>query len=322
MKAVWLVTGANGLVGRHVLDALSAAARRPSQSETEVVVLGRHCPPTCLPDNFVAADLTDADQLRQAIERIVPDFVIHTAGRTPPASDQELYRANFWATIHLLSALRWARRPARIVLSGSAAELGPVDPSSPPVEESYPGYPRDSYGRSKRLATSAGIAQQAPLEVVVARVFSAIGPGTPTTQGFGRFADRLTEPDPDPLDLEIGDVDARSDFIDARDVARAIIALALRGQSGLVYNIGTGRSRSVLEGLGRLIHLSGRSVSVRVDPSVQKRRGSGEARANIDRIVRHTNWWPAISWEQSFDDLWREVEARKRLSRVDTEAAA
>ncbi len=60
--------------------------------------------------------------------------MIHTAGRTPPAPDEELYRANFWATIHLLSALRSMRKPARVVLSGSAAELGPVDPEDLPVD--------------------------------------------------------------------------------------------------------------------------------------------------------------------------------------------
>jgi GDP-4-dehydro-6-deoxy-D-mannose reductase len=320
--AVWLVTGTNGFVGRHVLDALNGGTRGPSQSEITVDVLGRRCSPNWLEDSFVAADFTDSDTLHEAIERIAPDFVIHTAGRTPPASDEELYRANFWATIHLLSALRSTRRPVRIVLSGSAAELGPVDPALLPVAETYSGYPRDSYGRSKRLATSAGLAQRAPLQVVVARVFNTIGPGMPPTEAFGRFADRLTDPDPDPLDLQIGDLDARPDFIDARDVARAMIALALRGRSGLVYNVGTGRSRPVREGLERLIHLSGRSVRVRVDPTVQNRRGSADARANIDRIVSHTDWRPAISWEQSLDDLWREVEARKRPSRVDQGAAA
>ncbi len=97
------------------------------------------------------------------------------------------------------------------------------------------GYPRDAYGRSKYLATSAGLAERSPLEVMVARVFNPIGPGTPPTQAFGRFADRLTDPDADPLDLVVGDLDARRDFIDVRDVARAMIALALQrsGRAGL-----------------------------------------------------------------------------------------
>ena len=320
--AVWLVTGASGFVGRHVLDALERGADLPSRSENKVIVLGRRCPQTWSPHDFVAADLTDADKLPGHIERIAPDYVIHTAGRTPPALDDDLYSANFWATIHLLSALRSMRKPARVVLSGSAAELGSVDPERLPVDETCPGYPRDAYGRSKFLATSAGLAERAPLEVMIARVFNPIGPGTPPTQAFGRFADRLTDPDADPLELVVGDLEARRDFVDVRDVAQAMIALALHGHPGLAYNVGTGRSRSVGEGLDRLIQLSGRDVRVGADPLLQSRRGPVDSRANIDRIASHTDWQPSISWEQSLDDLWREVDARKRPRRVDQVAAA
>jgi GDP-4-dehydro-6-deoxy-D-mannose reductase len=107
-----------------------------------------------------------------------------------------------------------------------------------------------------------------------------------------------------------------------RDVARAMIALALHGQPGLVYNVGTGQSHRVGDGLARLIHLSHRAVRVRVDSDLHRRRGPADSRANIDRITAHTSWRPEISWERSLDDLWREVEARKRPTRVDREAAA
>jgi nucleoside-diphosphate-sugar epimerase len=320
--AVWLVTGATGFVGRHVLDALARGEGALSHTQNTVIVLGRRCPETWPRANFLAVDLTDAEKLREVIERTAPDVVIHTAGRTPPAPDEELYRDNFWATIHLLSALRKSHRPARIVLSGSAAELGPVDPEHLPMDEAYTGYPRDAYGRSKCLATRAGLAEPAPLEVIVARVFNPIGPGMPATQAFGRFAERLSDPDADPLQLEVGDLDARRDFVDVRDVARAMLALARSGRAGQVYNVGTGRSRRVCEGLERLIELSGRTVSVSVDPALKSRRGPIDSCANIDRITSHTGWQPAIAWEQSLDDLWREVDARKRPRRADHVAAA
>jgi nucleoside-diphosphate-sugar epimerase len=320
--AVWLVTGATGFVGRHVLSALETRVEGLSGDEKTVIALGRRCPENWPRTQFVAADLTDANKLPEVIEQIAPDVVIHTAGCTPPAPDDELYRGNFWATIHLLSALRSMHKPARVVLSGSAAELGPVDPERLPVDETYTGYPRDAYGRSKCLATSAGLAERSALEVMVARVFNPIGPGTPTTQAFGRFADRLTDPDADPLNLMVGDLDARRDFIDVRDVARAMVALAMDGQPRHVYNVCTGHSRSVCEGLERLIQLSGRTVRVSIDAQLQGRRGPVDSRGDIDRIKNHTGWEPLIPWEQSLDDLWREVEARKRPRREDHVAAA
>src|SRR5262245_31025499 len=229
--AIWLVTGGTGFVGRHVLDAIGSGQGENLPPQAEVFALGRRRPPGCPEDRFVEADLEDTAGLAQAIRRLAPDFVIHTAGRIPPASDDELYRANFWSTTHLLSALRSLHKPMRVVLSGSAAELGPVAAADLPVGEDYTGWPVDAYGRSKHLANRSGLAERSPMKVMVARLFNAIGPGQPVTQAFGRFAARLGEPGPDPVSLTVGDLDTRRDFVDVRDVAQAMIAVALRGQA-------------------------------------------------------------------------------------------
>jgi GDP-4-dehydro-6-deoxy-D-mannose reductase len=320
--AVWLITGATGFVGRHVLSVLEGGVDETSRSEHKVIVLGRRCPAGWPEEAFAAADLNDANRLGQTIRRIGPDVVIHTAGRTPPASDDELYRANFWATIHLLNALRSAQRPVRVVLSGSAAELGLVDAYDLPVAETHACNPINAYGRSKWLGTVGGLAERSPLEVTVARVFNPIGPGTPPTQALGRFATRLNEPGPDPLELGVGDLGTRRDFVDVRDVARAMIALARFGRSGLVYNVGTGESRCVGDGLDALVRLSGRTVKVTIDPALQRRREPADSRANIDRIIAHTDWRPTISWEQSLGDLWNELSRNKTLDVWGRDAAA
>ncbi len=309
--AVWLVTGASGFVGRHVLENLKSCTDDRSVRRDRVFVLGRRRPADCPEADFVAADLNEPGQLGPAIEQVAPDFVIHTAGRTPPALDEELYRANFWATLHLLRALRTLGKPTRIVLSGSAAELGPVDSARLPVNESYPCDPVTAYGRSKWLATVSGLSERAPLEVMVARVFNPIGPGTPDSQALGRFASRLCEPSADPLELVVGDLDTCRDFIDVRDVAKAMIAVALRGAAREVYHVGTGRSRRVGDGLDNLVRLSGRTVRVKVDPSLLKSRGPDDSCAAIERIVAQTGWHANIAWEQSVTDLWNATSAHR-----------
>jgi GDP-4-dehydro-6-deoxy-D-mannose reductase len=308
--AVWLITGASGFVGRHVLGMLQGELAKSARSENTLIVLGRRRPAGWPEGAFVASDLNDANQLGETIRQVAPDVVIHTAGRTPPASDDELYRGNFWATIHLLNALRAARRPVRIVLSGSAAELGSVEPAKLPVGEAHACDPTTAYGRSKWLGTIRGLSERAPLEVMIARVFNSIGPGAPPSQAFGRFAARLSDPGPDPLELGVGDLDTRRDFVDVRDVARAMIALARSGRAGLVYNVGTGQSRRVGDGLDFLVRLSGRTVKVSLDPALQRRREPSDSRADIERIVSHTGWRPTVSWEQSLADLWNEVKGR------------
>jgi GDP-4-dehydro-6-deoxy-D-mannose reductase len=312
--AVWLVTGGSGFVGRHVLTALSAGQPESADPEAEVIVLGRHCPTNGSGHRFIEADLNDPEGLRQALRGLAPDYVIHTAGKTPPAADDDLYKANFWSTTHLLGALRSLDRPIRIVLTGSAAELGPVASARLPVGEDYEADPVDAYGRSKFLATRSGLAERPPLEVMAARIFNVIGPGLPATQAFGAFASRLAEQGPDLLDLPVGRLDTRRDFVDVRDVARALIALSLHGRARHVYHVGTGESRAVAEGLNFLVKSSGRAVVYREDPALLRRPGPSDSRAAIDRIVAETGWRPRIGFEESLRDLWREVSGRRPVN--------
>ncbi len=310
--AVWLITGGSGFVGRQVLDTLTAGVEGLPPTGNEIVALGRRRPGNWPAQSFISADLYDCECLRQAVQSISPDFVIHTAGRTPPASDEALYLGNFWATMHLVSALRALKKPMRVVLSGSAAELGPVDAALLPVDERYSCLPTTAFGRSMWLATRSGLAERPPLEVMVARVFNAIGPGTPLSHALGRFADRLNDPGPDPLRLSVGELETCRDFIDVRDVARALVALSQRGQPGLVYHVGTSRSRRVGDGLERLIELSGRTVRVSVDPALRSQSGPPDSFADISRIVSHTQWHPTVTWEQSLEDLWCEARDGRR----------
>lgn len=300
----WIVTGGTGFLGRHLLDRLGPIA----PGGAEVVAVGRRAP-RGWPGRFVAADSEDRGAIARAVDQARPDVVFHLAGRTPPGTAEEFDRANSQATVHWLDALQAADRPARFVLAGSAAELGPVPVEALPVGEDWPCAPADAYGRSKLRATAAALAARPPLEAVVARIFNPIGPGMPPAQALGRFARALAEGAGD-LTLTVGDLAARRDFVDARDVADALIALADRGRPGRAYHVGTGRSHRVGEGLDRLIALSGRRVTVEVDPAFARPAGPSDSRADIGRITAEVGWSPQIPWDRSLVDLWASVRAR------------
>jgi GDP-4-dehydro-6-deoxy-D-mannose reductase len=303
----WLVTGSSGFLGRHVLAALKAGEVPGS----DVFAMGRRCPAGWAPDRFVRADLDEPEGVARAVAGVRPDVVIHAAGKTPPGESDEFYRGNTLATLHLLDALRATSRRVRVVLAGSAAELGPVPVEALPVGEDHPCRPAGAYGLSKWLASCAGLAARPPLEVVVARVFNPIGPGAPPSQAFGRFASSLADRSVEILTAR--DLDARRDFVDVRDVACALIVLARKGRPGKVYHVGTGRSRRVGEGLSYLIRRSGRKVRVCDDPTRAHRTSPGDSRADTRRIAGDTGWAPRIAWEQSLDDLWDEASAQAGL---------
>jgi len=302
----WMVTGGSGFLGRHLLARLVDMG-------AEVVAIGRRPIERHPTVRFIPVDLDDPAFVTRAVAEVGPAVIFHLAGRTPPADPDRLYRSNTMATVHLLDALRASGRPARVVLVGSAAELGPVPVEVLPVAEDYPCRPADAYGLSKLLATAAGLAARPPLDVIVARVFNPIGPGLPRSQALGRFASDIAVGS-GPLRLLVGDLDARRDFVDARDVAGALIALAERGRAGRVYHVGTGRSERVGDGLARLIALSGREVTVEPDPTFSRGRGPSDSRADVGRIGSEVGWSASIPWETSLADLWAEACGSRLLS--------
>ncbi|MDG3004041.1 NAD-dependent epimerase/dehydratase family protein [Paludisphaera mucosa] len=303
--ATWLITGAGGWLGGWVLDAVG----RTLADGDRIVVLGRNRPASLRGALFVGADLRDPEGLGRAVRDVAPDYVIHAAGKTPPTPDEEMYEANFWGTDRLLNALRHLDRPVRVVVAGSAAELGPVAAADLPVVEDQVCRPMTAYGRSKAMATAAALVARGPLEIVVGRVFNPVGPGMPESLAFGRFAAQLAAPDL-PQTLLAGRLDARRDFVDVRDAARALVALAHQGQARRIYNIGSGHSRTVQEGLDLLIHLSGRSVRIGLDAGATRRGEPDDSRASLDRITAETDWRPSIPFERSMADLWSAASAR------------
>jgi len=303
--ATWLITGAGGWLGGRVLDALVGA---PGSAD-RIVVLGRKRPESLRGALFVSADLRDAEGLGRVVGDLKPDVVIHAAGKTPPAPDEELYETNFWGTGRLLGALRAQDRPIRVVVAGSAAEFGPVPDAELPIADDCPCRPVTAYGRSKAMATAAALSARGPMEVVVGRVFNLVGPGMPPSLAFGRFAAELASPAPEPITLRTGRLDARRDFVDVRDAAKALIALAIDGEPGRAYNIASGRSRPIREGLDLLVGFSGRSV--RIESDDRARRGEpDDSRALVDRIAADVGWRPTFSFGRSMQELWADAAAR------------
>ncbi|WP_165073670.1 NAD-dependent epimerase/dehydratase family protein [Paludisphaera rhizosphaerae] len=304
--ATWLITGAGGWLGGHVLESLEPTLA----PDDRLVVLGRNRPSALPRGQFVSADLHDNDGLNRVVREVAPDFVLHLAGKTPPAVDDELYETNVRGTERLLEALRDLAGPTRVVVVGSAAELGPIQPADLPVVEDQPCRPTQAYGRSKLAATTLALRNWGELRIVVGRVFNLIGPGTPSSLAFGRFATQLAAAKDHWVEIQAGRLDSRRDFVDVRDAARALIALAERGRQGRVYNVASGRSYTIQDGLDRLVSLSGRTAQVAFDAGAQRAGEPDDTRADISRITAEVGWEPKIPFERSIADLWASALAR------------
>ena len=105
----------------------------------------------------------------------------------------------------------------------------------------------------------------------------------------------------DPVVVRTGNPQARRDFTDVRDVARAYRLLAERAEPG-IYNVCSGRTASARE----LVELLGGELEV--DPELVRAHEVMEIRGSAERLRAATGWAPEIPLERTLADTvewWR-----------------
>lgn len=286
-----LVLGATGFLGRHATGQLRALPG------ARVLCAGRS-PAADLPLDLATAD---AGRLAAVLRTAAPDAVVNCAGAVG-GSAVELTAANALGPAVLCAALREAVPRARLVHLGSAAEYGPAD-GQRPAAESGPARPLGLYGASKLAGTLA--VTGSGLDAVVLRVFNPVGPGQPLASLPGRLAAELRRAAPDGR-IRTGDLSAHRDFVDARDVARAVArAVTASGPLPPVLNVGSGtahRVRDVAEGLARAAGFRG-TLDEDGDGSPRSAAVPWQ-RADVTAAARALDWTPRYPLAESLADVW------------------
>ncbi|MFC8372262.1 NAD-dependent epimerase/dehydratase [Streptomyces sp. NPDC057239] len=238
-----LLIGANGYIGRFVADRLLA------DPAVQLTALGRG------DDADVRFDLATGSPgaLTRFLDAVHPGVVVNCAGTTRGGA-RELTRHNTVAVATVCEALRRSGCGARLVQIGCGSEYGPSQPGSSTAEDAVP-RPGGPYGVSKLAATELVLGSG--LDAVVLRVFSPVGPGTPAGSPLGRLAEAMRRAmQSGDSELKLGGLGAQRDFIDVRDVARAVHAASLSAAQGVI-NIGSGRAVRLRDAAGILARVAG-----------------------------------------------------------------
>ena len=309
-----LITGATGFAGGHLVESLAGSNR--------LVGWGRSTPRPEIAHlvESQAVDLLDREQVRSAIASLRPPTIFHLAGAPHVAESwrdtTKPLAGNVLATSHLFDAIRRAGLTCRVLVTGSAVVYAPSDT---PIKEEATLAPRNPYALSKLAQEQLAMRAFADdgLDIVMVRPFNHTGPRQPpafVAPSMARQIALIEKGDAEPV-IRVGNLDARRDFTDVRDVVRAYVSLATLGKSGEIYNVGSGVGRSVQSLLDALKSRACVEVQVEVDPERLRPTETSALVADTTRLRDRTGWQPRISFESMLDHLfeyWRaEVRAPK-----------
>lgn len=310
-----LITGISGFVGSHLAEYL--LQNRPWS------VAGTVYGPT---DNIAhiqdrldlePLELSDLDAVVHLLEQVKPDYIFHLAAQPVVHLSRKdpwfTLSNNIRAQLNILEAVLRAKVKARILVVGSSEEYGLVYPDEVPVHESQPFRPMSPYAVSKIAQDMLGLQYflSEGLDVVRVRPFNHIGPRQRLGFVVPDFAKQIAEAEAGlcaPV-IRVGNLRAKRDFSDVRDVVRAYVLLMEKGESGEVYNVGSGQAHEVQELLDVLLSLARVRIRVEQDPERMRPSDIPAVVADYTRLRECTGWEPAIPFEQSLLDVldyWRQ----------------
>jgi len=292
-----LITGANGFFGTHLVRLLRT--RFPKLAVYEVIMGAGRAEAN---SNSFNIDLLDRDAIAGIVYDVKPDYIFHLAGVIYSRVWQELYKGNVEITVNVLDAVLKQNTACRIIMPGSAAEYGRIIPADLPLTERQALNPASPYGVAKAWqSTLARYYAVQGADVVIGRVFNVIGKGVSENLSIGAFISQLNKIKNHtlPPDIRVGNLRPKRDFIDIHDAVEGLIALALKGSRGEIYNICSGTSVSMEDILTMMIKKSGVQATITVDPERIKAADIEDIYGSYQKIHLETGWRPVLSLEDS-----------------------
>lgn len=301
-----LVIGAGGFVGKYLLRQLLEEGRDPGATKLPKERIGM--------DGVEEFDLDLANQgaIRRLLAEYRPAHIYHLAAQSSVAvswKDPELtIDVNIKGTLHLLEAIRSIEDYyPRVLLVGSGEEYGYLREDACPIGETQALHPGNIYAVTKACQSMLGsvYARAYGMGIVMVRAFNHIGVGQAPTFVAADFALQIAEMEAGlrPPLIKVGNLSARRDFSDVRDVVRAYTLLMERGISGEIYNVGSGRAVPVQQLLDTLLSLSTESIVVEQDPGKLRPSDVPLIEADTAKLREHTGWEPIYSLEETLHTM-------------------
>lgn len=301
-----LIIGGGGFVGGYLKDYLISQwldvylTKLPAQQIDDK-------------DKVFNLNLLDCEQISALLKEVEPDYIFHLAAQSSvsvswakPALTADV---NIKGCINLLEAVRSLNINPRILIVGSSEEYGKIDISENKegiISETNKVNPCNIYAATKACQNMIGkiYSNAYNMDLIMVRAFNHFGPKQEPTFVVADFCKQVSEIEKnlrEPV-LRVGNLKAKRDFTDVRDVVKAYFELIKSGINGETYNVGSGVAIGIDEILNIILSMSKVKIDVLVDEKKLRPVDVPVIKADISKIIAHTKWSPSLDIKTTIKD--------------------
>lgn len=311
-----LIIGAGGFVGGYLARCLQDefdmevhATKLPGVETLEDI--------SFLGDRIYDLDILVKEDIAELFFSIRPDYIFHLAAQSSVSAAWKnptlTIDVNIKGSVNVMDAIRELYYKPRVVIIGSGEEYGHIEEGDTPITEDTKLRPGNIYAATKACQNMIGTiySKAYDMELMLVRAFNHMGPGQAPLFVVSDFCKQVAEIEKgyrEPV-MYVGNLAAKRDFTDVRDVVRAYGLLALNGKAGETYNVGSGNAIAISDVLNQIISLSTTRIEVRVDQNKIRPVDVPIIEADITKIHEETGWKPEIPFETTIVEIlnyWRE----------------
>ena len=306
-----LIIGGAGFVGayliRHLRDDLKQqvyVTKMPGEQIKETVT------------GAYDLNILEQDSIETVLKEVKPDYIYHLAAQSSVAVSWKrpalTVDVNVKGAINVLEAVRQSAPQAKVLLIGSGEEYGHVRQEEVPIKEGNVTRPGNIYAATKVCQNLLGkiYADAYGLDIVMVRAFNHIGPNQSPIFVVADFCKQVAEIEAgkrEPV-MMVGNLSAKRDFTDVRDVVRAYALLMDKGTKGQTYNVGSGHAIAIEEILKMILKHSAVKIEVETDKERLRPVDVPIIEADTGELKKCTGWMPEIALEQTIIEtleFWR-----------------
>lgn len=304
-----LIIGGAGFVGKYLISELSniynvTATKLPNESISL--------------DGCTVCDLNIMypNQIEEVLDMVKPDVIFHLSAQSSVKlswiNPQLTIDVNIKGALNLLDSIKKLDLVCKTILIGSGEEYGYVQQEECPIKEDNRIRPGNIYAITKATQNMIGTvyAKAYNMDIVMVRAFNHVGAGQLPMFVVSDFCKQIVEIEKgikEPI-MKVGNLTAKRDFTNVKDVVKAYRLLAENGISGQTYNVGSGTAVTIQSILDIALSHSTADIKVVQDPNRMRPSDVPIIVADTSKIFKDTGWKPNISLDATILEVleyWR-----------------